>query len=99
VLVVRKDARVERPSDFLSAIYAGTFSRERCDRLAWDNVNPLEELLLAPGALLHRKGATSEVVPLDLSADPELKQVIDELRHELAAPGETRTPAPTEPSP
>jgi hypothetical protein len=99
VLVVRKDPRVERPSDFLSAIYAGAFSRDRCEHLAWNSVNPLEELLLAPGALLHRKGATSEVVPLDLSADPELKQVIDELRRELAASGETAAPVSAEQSP
>jgi hypothetical protein len=96
VLVVRKDPRVEHPSEFLSAVYVGTFSRNRCERLPWNSVNALEELLVAPGALLHRKGTTSEVVPLDLSEDPELKQALDELRGELAASGDTALPGHVE---
>jgi hypothetical protein len=95
-LAIRKDPRVERPSDFLSPVYAGSFSRDRCERLEWNSVSPLEELLLAPGALMHRKGATSEVVPIDLSSDPELKQIIDELRRELADTGAPAAPVPAE---
>jgi hypothetical protein len=95
-IAVRKDPRVQRPSDYLSAVYAGSFTRDRCEHLAWDSISPLEELLLAPGAFMHRKGATSEVVPIDLSNEPELQQVIEELRRGLTASGEPAAPVPNE---
>lgn len=93
LLVVRKDPRVEKASDFVSAIYAGTFSRSRLQRLNWGSLDPIEELLLVPDALLRRKGAAGEIAPLDLSNEPELRQVVDEVRRGLAT-GESSVSLP-----
>jgi hypothetical protein len=82
-VVARKDARAENPEDFVAAIYAGSFSRERVRGLDWERVDPLEEIFIAPDAMLMRKGSTSTMAPLDLRSEPELRSVVDQLRQSL----------------
>jgi len=82
-VVVRKDARAENPEDFMAAIYAGSFTRERVRGLDWERVDPLEEIYVAPDALLTRKGSTSTLAPIDLQSEPELRSVVDQLRRSL----------------
>lgn len=83
IVVARKDARAENPEDFMAAIYAGTFSRERVHRINWERVDPLDEIYTAPDAMLRRKGSTSTLAPLDLRSEPELRSVVDQLREAL----------------
>ncbi|MBT2420327.1 DUF4236 domain-containing protein [Streptomyces sp. ISL-22] len=83
ILVVRQDPDTHRPEDYLAAIYAGRFPRERLATLDWNQVDPVAELLLAPGAMLHRRGQAGDVLPLDLAAEPELAAVVAQLRADL----------------
>jgi hypothetical protein len=83
VLVVRKDDRAGNATDYLSAIYAATFTRTHLDALGWASVDPVHELYTAPGALLKRKGSTGQIVPIDLKNEPELESVLSELREAL----------------
>jgi hypothetical protein len=45
--------------------------------------DPLEELLIAPGALMVRTGLTTRIRPLPLDAQPELRTVVERLRESL----------------
>ena len=84
VLVIRKDERAEQAADYLSAIFAATFERNHFDSAEWSTVNPVHELYTAPGALLKRKGATGQIVGIDLGDEPELESLLSELRGALA---------------
>jgi hypothetical protein len=82
-VVARKDSRAEDPQDFMAAIYAGTFSRGRTQAIDWERLNPLEELYVAPDAMLKRRGPTATLAPLDLRLEPELQSLIDQLKASL----------------
>lgn len=82
-LVARKDSRADHPQDYMAAIYAGTFSRDRIQRLDWEHIDALEEIYIAPDAMLKREGATATLSPLDLSEEPELKAVMEQLKDSL----------------
>ncbi|TQL87910.1 hypothetical protein FB559_8522 [Actinoallomurus bryophytorum] len=83
VLVVSKNPQALTPETYLSAIYAARFRRETLRRWHWPLVDPVEALLTAPDAMLRRKGATREVMPLDLSDDPDLSALMERLRSDL----------------
>jgi hypothetical protein len=84
VVVVRRDAQAASPEDYLAAIYAGRFPADRVHQLDWGSIDdPLDELMIAPDALLRRRGSAGEVAPLDLAAEPQLAAVVDELRQSL----------------
>ena len=83
VLVISKNPQALSPESFLSAIYTARFHREPLQRWHWPLVDPVEALLTAPDAMLQRKGATQEIMPLDLSEDPELAALVDHLRTDL----------------
>jgi hypothetical protein len=83
VLVVSKNPQALTPETYLSAIYAARFRREPLQRWHWPLVDPVEALLTAPDAMLQRKGATQEVMPLDLSDDPDLSALMERLRADL----------------
>jgi hypothetical protein len=82
-LVARKDSRADDPQDYMAAIYAGTFSRDRIQKLDWEHIDALEEIYIAPDAMLKRKGSTATLTPLDLSKEPDLKAVIEQLKDAL----------------
>ena len=63
VLVIRRDPAAADPSGYLAAMYAGRFQRQRLAGWNWNAVDPVEELLRAPDARLHRKGAALEACP------------------------------------
>lgn len=83
VLVLHKDPQALSPEGFLSAIYAARFRREPLRRWNWWQVDPIEALLTAHDAMLHRKGTTQEMTPLDLSGEAELAALLDRLRTDL----------------
>lgn len=82
-IVARKDSRAEDPEDFMAAIYAGTFSRDRLRRIDWQQVDALDELYIAPDAMLKRKGSTATLAPLDLTKEPQLQSVVEQLKAAL----------------
>jgi len=95
LLVVRKEPQAATAADFLAAVYAGRFTRQRLAGLDWSTIDPLAVLLTAPDALFRRRGVAGEVVPIDLSGEPELADVLAQLRAglatgELAPPGRQR---------
>ncbi|HEX5493967.1 MAG TPA: DUF4236 domain-containing protein [Mycobacteriales bacterium] len=83
VLVVRKDPAAPSPEEYLTAVYAGRFPRDWIDRLNWPRLDPAEQLLLAPDALLRRRGSAGEIAPLDLTAERDLNSVLTQLRQSL----------------
>lgn len=83
ILVVCKNPQALTPSTYLSAIYAARFRREPLQRWTWPRVDPTEALLAASDAMLQRKGATQEIMPLDLSDEPDLAAVVERLRTDL----------------
>ncbi|MEV0569771.1 TerD family protein [Dactylosporangium sp. NPDC050588] len=76
VLVIRRDPAATDPAGYLAAVYAGRFHRQALVTWNWALVNPVEELVRAPDARLHRKGAALQLVALDLHAEPELGAVL-----------------------
>lgn len=84
LLVVRKEPQATTAADFLAAVYAGRFTRQRFAGLNWSTVDPLAVLLTAPEALFRRRGVAGEVVPIDLSGEPELADVLAQVRAGLA---------------
>jgi hypothetical protein len=83
ILVVCKNPQAPTPLTYLSAIYAARFRREPLQRWTWPRVDPTEALLTAPDAMLRRKGTTQEIMPLDLSDEPDLAAVVERLRVDL----------------
>jgi hypothetical protein len=82
VVVVRKDVETATAREHLAVIYAGRFLRHRMESLDWPRVSVVEELLLAPDALLHRRGAAKDIAPLDLDDQPGLRELLRQL-HDL----------------
>jgi hypothetical protein len=83
VVVVRKDLDTPTPRDYLAVIYAGHFLRDRIESLDWPRVDVVEELLIAPEALLIRRGSAKEVAPLDLKGQPGLRTLLTQLHDQL----------------
>ena len=81
LLVVRQPEvhGVER----VDALFAGQFGRETVDRLDWSRINPAEVLKTLEGAELRLQGRTQEVVPLDVSDDAQLNEVLEQLATSL----------------
>jgi stress response protein SCP2 len=80
VLVVRRDTAASDPANYLTAVYTGRFDRARLARWDWTRVDPVEELLRAPSAHLQRKGASREVVALDLRDEPDIAALLTVIR-------------------
>jgi hypothetical protein len=64
----------------LAVVYAGTFSREMCDRVAWDRPEALDTISYADDLLMETKGRTRQLQQLDLADHPDLQAVVDEVR-------------------
>jgi hypothetical protein len=52
----------------LSAIYAGTLSREQNDRIVWNQPEALDAIFHAGNLLIEAKGRTKELVSIDLES-------------------------------
>lgn len=83
VLVVRKDPQAPAPELYLTAVYAARFRRQALSRWDWLKVDPIEAVLTARDAMLRRKGATQDIIPLDLSDEPGLAAVMKRLQVDL----------------
>ncbi len=77
VVVLRKDLNAATPAEFVAPIYAARFSRQMMQGLNWRTVNPTEALLSATDAQFQRKGAAGDVVPLNLSGNEDLAQLVE----------------------
>ena len=70
----------------IDALFAGQFSRAALDGYQWNQLDPRETLLeLLPDAKLNLKGRTKAVEPIELSDDPELSRVLEELARSLTS--------------
>ncbi|MBB3049405.1 hypothetical protein FHS23_000400 [Prauserella isguenensis] len=83
VLVVRKDEDASSPDDYIAAIYAAHFHRDRVNDIPWDRVDLVHELMTADDALLRRRGQAGTVAPLGLEHEPELADVVRRIRDSL----------------
>ena len=92
VMVARKDESPQPERPVLYCLYCGSLERSRFDRIDWSSVDPLEEISNTPEALIERKGRAAEVVPLNLSDEPDLAAV---LRAAAEAVGGEANIAPT----
>jgi hypothetical protein len=71
-LIMRKEELPSPARPVLSCLYCGRFERSRFERIDWASVDPLEEISRTPGAMIERKWHTAEVLPLNLSDEPDL---------------------------
>jgi hypothetical protein len=72
----------------LAVIYAGTFTRDMCDRIVWDRPEALDAIQYADDLQMRSKGRTKQLAELDLSERPDLMAVVDEVRQAFqASPG------------
>lgn len=77
VVALRRDPGAATPADYVAPIYVGTFDRDSCTLYDWSQVDVVEMLLRADGALLVRKGAAKELAAVDISADATLINLVN----------------------
>jgi hypothetical protein len=65
------------------AIYCGTFSRERFQRLDFSSDDVVDAPMHAEEVRLNTKGRTMAVEPLDLEDHPDLEELIAAASSEL----------------
>jgi HEAT repeat protein len=103
IMVVRQEASSSKTPMALAAIYAGTFKRDHFADRTWSGIDPTSTLVGRHDALVCFKGRTDEVVPLDLSDEPELQQVLEQIGGALdlqpLKPKRPRREAPLSPAP
>ena len=80
IVVVRRDVDASDPGGLLAAVYLGRFPATRVASMAWDRVDPLEQLLAAPDAQLRRQGSAQQIVGLPPGATSGLADLVDQLR-------------------
>ncbi|MGI8940118.1 MAG: DUF2510 domain-containing protein [Iamia sp.] len=59
--------------------YRGTFGRESHTRLAWNHIDPVEEIVAAQDVAFERKGRHKVIRPLSLDTHPDLREFLSEL--------------------
>lgn len=82
IVAVRKESNPFGESS-LSAIYSGTFTRERFERLDFSRDDVLDAPLYAEEVRLNTTGRTRAVAPLDLKRHPDLKELVEAISSEL----------------
>lgn len=70
----------------IDAIYCGTFSRERFNRLDFQSPDVLDAIFHAEDLRMQTKGRTKHLVPIDLSKDPELRELASEIEETFLTP-------------
>ncbi len=81
MLVIRREVDKKHAGE-LAAIYVGEFDRAQYESASGSR-SPGRALALASEAVLNLKGKTEQVAPIDLSDQPELQQVLDQVAHGL----------------
>jgi len=80
VLAVRFAPEAQGLGTTLTAIYVGQFRRGQWNGRAWPDMDPVSELSRTPGAMLRLGGRTGDMLPLDLSDQPDIDDVMRKLR-------------------
>lgn len=85
MLVVRRETDKKNTSS-IAAIYIGEF-----DRAGYENASAARDLssavVTAPEAMLHLKGNTRKIGPIDLSGQPDLQKVLEQVADGLNVRG------------
>jgi ribosomal protein L7/L12 len=76
----------------LAVVYAGTLTREMCDRIVWERPESLDAISYAEDLLMNTKGRTKQLIELDLTERPDLQAVVDEVRQAFQDSPESRQP-------
>lgn len=76
------------------AVFTGSFERRVTERLRWEELDPEQTIMAAPGATMRRQGQALTVTPLDLAEDPELLAIMTEVAPALGCPPPARPRAP-----
>ena len=84
VVVLRREPMTPFGEKPLSAIYAGTLSREQSDRIVWDQPEALDAIFHADSLLIETKGRTKEVFPIDLGLHPDLADMVGQVKDALS---------------
>jgi len=71
------------------------FNRDLVEQFNWTRLDPLRTLEAVSPSLLNRRGATGELAPLDLSAEPELAAVLRTFAEMLELQIDPRVKMPT----
>jgi hypothetical protein len=69
----------------VDAVYCGTFSRERFEKLRFEQPGMLDAIFHAEDVRLNAKGRSKRMAPIDLSKDEELRDLVAEVRRSLAS--------------
>jgi hypothetical protein len=67
----------------IDAVYCGTFSRERFNRLNFQSLDVLDAIFHAEDVRMETKGRTKRLMPVDLSKDPEMGELVAEVESTL----------------
>jgi hypothetical protein len=86
VVVLRREPPTPYGEHPLSAIYAGTMARERCDRIDWKSPAAVNAVLDADDLLIAAKGRTKSLVPIDLAQRLDLAEVVRAFEATLRGP-------------
>jgi hypothetical protein len=86
VVVLRREPPTPYGEHPLSAIYAGTMTRERGDRIEWSSAAAVNAVLDADDLLVAAKGRTKSLAPIDLAQRPDLADVVREFEATLRQP-------------
>ena len=67
----------------LTPLYAATVERQHAEAVTWRETKVVPFLLGRSDALVHLKGRTNEVAPIDLTGEPDLAEVLSRIQTDL----------------
>ncbi len=88
VAVIRKAGTDPFGEPILEPIYAGTFSRDLCNRIDWRRPEALDAIRYAEDFQLVVRGKSREIAPLDEGAVHGLDEILAEVKRALTEPPE-----------
>jgi hypothetical protein len=83
IVVFRRDPHATIPDRYIEWIYGALFPRAWVEGLSWNDIDPAQALSLAPHASLKLSGPTGDVDALPLDRQPQLANVVKDLRDEF----------------
>jgi hypothetical protein len=86
VAVLKKGSRTPFGETPLGVVYAGTLTRQMCDRIEWARPEALDAISYADDVLMETKGRAKQLVDIDLSDHPDLQVVVAEVRQAFELP-------------
>jgi hypothetical protein len=88
LLVIRREPSAGLGADRLTTLFCGTIARELIEPADWQRIDLVRVLDEVPGALMRRSGRAGELQPLDLSDEPELAAVVEQIEAGLGQKAE-----------